>query len=223
MFKKIAIILFSGLLGIFVNPEILTASDTVTLTDLDNSSIVQTVPLPEKANINFALQEETSDEQVAYYEEPYYEEYYEEAYYEPVYYAPYNSIQITGRTIEVVDVDDTSVNSGDHVSKYGDKFLYGHNSWSVFGELYNMVVGDTFTLNYNGSSNTYVVREIVVYEKNVELGRLQINGAGSYMYSVSRAKSISGITYDYALMTCYGTSFGNGDASHRLVIFANML
>ena len=27
--------------------------------------------------------------------------------------------------------------------------------------------------------------------------------------------------YDVALFTCHGTSYGNGDASHRLVVFAN--
>ena len=31
------------------------------------------------------------------------------------------------------------------------------------------------------------------------------------------------VQYDLALMTCYGTSYGNGDASHRLVVFANRL
>ena len=29
--------------------------------------------------------------------------------------------------------------------------------------------------------------------------------------------------YDVALLTCAGTPYGNGDASHRLVVFANRI
>ena len=63
---------------------------------------------------------------------------------------------------------------------------------------------------------------MVIFEKNAESELLQLNGFGDYMYAVSLAV-FDGVQYDMALMTCYGTSYGNGDASHRLVIFANMI
>ena len=210
MWKRLTMILFSSFVGIFSNPELLMASDSVALTGLDNTGIVETiifVPEPEP---------DPEPEPEPVYEEPVYEE--PVYYYEPVYYTPYNNIQIAGRTIEVVDVDDTAINAGDHVNKYGDKFLYGHNSWSVFGGLVNLGAGDTFTMEYNGNVINYQIRQVVIYEKND--GRLQLNGSGSYMLSVSRAK-YDGVEYDLSLMTCYGTSYGNGDASHRLVLFAN--
>ena len=62
----------------------------------------------------------------------------------------------------------------------------------------------------------------MIYEKDVAAGKLRLNGEGSYMYAVAHARH-SGVQYDLSIMTCYGTSFGNGDASHRLVIFANAI
>ena len=138
----------------------------------------------------------------------------------PVYVVPSNNIAVAGRTLAIVDVADTAVNSGDHVNKYGDRFLYGHNTAGVFGGLTSLGVGSTFSVTYGGVTTNYQVAKIVIFEKNVENGRLQLNGAGNYMRAVANAKS-DGVQYGLSLMTCYGTSYGNGDASHRWVIFAN--
>ena len=131
-----------------------------------------------------------------------------------------NYISISGKNIPVIDVTSTTVNAQDHVNKYGDRFYYGHNSASVFGGLVNYGVGSTFSINYGGVQHNYRVAKTVIYEKNAELGTLQLNGSGSYMKAVAKARS-DNIQYDISLMTCYGTSYANGGASHRLVIFAN--
>lgn len=131
-----------------------------------------------------------------------------------------NSISIAGRTIPVVDVADTTINAGNHVNKYGNYFYYGHNTSAVFGGIVNLSVGDTFSINYNGVTHNYRVSKTMIFEKNVEKGLLQLNGSGNYMKNVSLARS-NGVQYSISLMTCYGVSYGNGDASHRFVIFAN--
>lgn len=227
MMKRFIILIFSSFLGIAANPEILMASDSVALTGVSNAGIVETVVLeepvatstvesvavtnpvapasPATTSATPATPTAPATPAVA----P-----------APVYVAPANSIQVAGRTLRIVDVDSTAVNSGDHVNKYGDKFLYGHNSAAVFGGLYNMGVGSVFTVTYGGATKNYQVQQVVVFEKNN--GLLQLNGAGSYMLSVSKAR-YSGVNYDLSLMTCYGTSYGNGDASHRLVLFANAI
>ena len=129
-------------------------------------------------------------------------------------------ISVSGQNIPVIEVSSTALDAGDHVNKFGDRFYYGHNSGNVFGGLVNYGVGTSFSINSNGITHNYRVAKAVVYEKNAELGRLQLNGSGSYMKAVSQARS-DGVQYSIALMTCYGTPYGNGGATHRLVLFAN--
>lgn len=132
-----------------------------------------------------------------------------------------NSINIAGRTLGVVDVANTTVDAGGHVNRYGGKFYYGHNSGAVFGGLTTLGVGSTFSIVDGGGSTTnYRVEKVVIFEKNN--GQLQINGTGNYMNAVAGAIHL-GTHYSVSIMTCYGTSYGNGDASHRLVLFANAI
>lgn len=193
------------------------ASDSVAVVGLDNAGIVETI-VPEVVELEDVEQSEVT---IA---KPETHTTVTVAPAQPVVSAssapsvPANNIQIAGKTLEIVDVNDTLVDSGNHVNKYGEKFLYGHNSPAVFRGLYNMVAGNTFKVTYGGVTKTYRVAKVVIFEKNGNL--LQIDGSGNYMMSVSKAK-FQGTTHDLSLMTCYGTSYGNGDASHRLVIFAD--
>ena len=196
--KKFLLIFFSSFIGIMANPEILMASDSVSVHGLSNAGVVETVLPPEP--------------------EP--EPVIVPTYVAPVYVAPANNIQIAGRVIEIVDVASTEVNAGNHVNKYGEKFLYGHNSVGVFGGLYNVGVGSVFAMSYGGATRNYQVMQVVVFEKND--GMLQLEGEGNYMGAVSRARH-AGVNYDLSMMTCYGTMYSGGDASHRLVLFANAI
>lgn len=208
MGKRLFLLLFSAFIGIIASPEILMASDSFDVQGLDNGRIVETVPI---------VEEPVEEQNPVVYTAPTY------VAPAPVYVAPMpNAISVTGKTLEIVDVADTAVDSGNHVNKYGERFLYGHNSAGVFGGLVNLGAGSVFSVTYGGATTNYQVAKIVVFEKNVETGTLQLNGAGSYMRSVADAKS-EGVQYGLSLMTCYGTSYGNGDASHRLVIFANAI
>ena len=131
-----------------------------------------------------------------------------------------NQINIAGRTLNVVQVASTETDAGNRVNKYGSKLLYGHNTTAVFGGLKNLGIGSTFTVTEDGFTTTYKIAKTITFEKNN--GQLQLNGEGSYMNSVAKARS-NGVNYDLALMTCAGTNYGNGDASHRLVLFANKI
>ena len=181
------------------------------MTGLDNSGITETIPLPEPepepAKVQsvavqpVAVKAPTAGATPA---------------------VPANNVQVAGRTVQIVDVGNTTVDAGNHVNKYGARFLYGHNLAGVFGGLAELGVGSTFSVTYGGATTEYQVSNVVIFEKNAENGLLQIDGFGDYMYSVAAAV-YNGVQYDMALMTCYGTSYGNGDASHRLVIFANAI
>lgn len=204
MGKRLFLLLFSAFVGIFGSPEILMASDDFALTGLNNAGITETVPIVEEIP-------EPESTPIYTYVAP-----------APVYVAPANNIAVAGRTLEIMDVADTTVDAGNHVNKYGARFLYGHNTANVFGGLTSLGVGSTFSVTYGGITTTYQVAKVVIFEKNAGTGQLQLNGTGNYMRSVANAKS-DGVQYGLSLMTCYGTSYGNGDASHRWVIFANAI
>ncbi|MBO7561240.1 sortase [Candidatus Saccharibacteria bacterium] len=138
-------------------------------------------------------------------------------------------IEIAGKWVNVYNVDSTALDAGNSVYRfinnakgYDGRFLYGHNSSNVFGGLKNLSIGNIFTVTLNNETVTYRIAEKVVFEKNQETGKLTLNGAGSHMNNVARAK-YNGTQYDLSIMTCHGQSLGHGDATHRLVIFANRI
>lgn len=95
-----------------------------------------------------------------------------------------------------------------------DKLLYAHNSANLFGNLNSIANGEIFTVTENGVVKSYRVAEKVVYEKNADG---QLNNNPYLMGNIVK----SAMGHSIALMTCTGTSYGNGDASHRLVVYAD--
>lgn len=144
-----------------------------------------------------------------------------------------NQIVIGGRTIPMTIVKDTRADAGNHVNMYCgsnaacNKFIYGHNSSAVFGNLKNLRVGvDTFTVTLNGVTSTYRIVNKVIYDYELGgNGALRLNGDTSinYMNRTAKAKDNNNVQYDLALMTCHGQSLGNGNATQRLVLFANKI
>ena len=144
-----------------------------------------------------------------------------------------NQIVIGGRTIPMTIVKDTRADAGNHVNMYCgsnaacNKFIYGHNSSAVFGNLKNLRVGvDTFTVTLNGVTSTYRIVNKVIYDYELGgNGALRLNGDISinYMNRTAKARDNNNVQYDLSLMTCHGQSLGNGNATQRLVLFANKI
>ena len=169
MAKRLFLLLILSLLGVINASEFLTATDTVELAGLDGAKIVETVPLPEPepsaemvAPVAYGVTSSSLSTSVvnetANFVAPT----------SDVVVAPGNTIAIAGRVLEIVDVVDTTIDSGGHINKYGDKFLYGHNSVDVFGGLVNLGIGNVFTVSYGGVSRNYQVAKIMIYEKDLE-------------------------------------------------------
>ena len=231
MAKRLFLLLICSFIGIVNAPSFLMATDAVELSNVDASKVVETVILPEPtpeptpapSSEPITSRTTTATEATAIATTAAPVNPTTPAQADPLATNTVtNAIVITGRVIPIVEVGDATVDSGNHVNKYGDKFLYGHNSANVFGALSNLSTGQTFTVSLNGTSTNYQIAKIVIYEKNRETGQLQLNGSGNYMRAVANARS-EGISYDLSIMTCYGTAYDNGDASHRLVIFANAI
>ncbi|MDO4612029.1 MAG: hypothetical protein Q4B29_01025 [Candidatus Saccharibacteria bacterium] len=211
MFKAFCFIFLYILTWIAYYPEPLSASDSVQVRGLDDSNIVQTVIKPEPVEETPVI----SPAKTASTPKP-----KPQSTSTPTPAKPTNSINIGGRQINLVHVNSTTVDAGNHANKV-NKLVYGHNSAAVFGHLRSLQIGQTFTITENGITTTYKISFIDTYEKNGDL--LQKNGTKSYMNSVYNAKDVNRTEHDLAIMTCAGTSLGNGDATHRLVIFADAI
>lgn len=123
-------------------------------------------------------------------------------------------IAINGQTSPIFISSSTSTNAGKSVGLYNGKFLYGHRHSSVFGKLASLGAGSTFTVTLNGQTSSYRVAGKVTLDKET---------TQKYMYSLAVLGSYQGVSYDYVLMTCAGESLGNGDATHREIVFANKI
>ena len=237
MLNKVRIalaVLGASFIGIVLTPEMLSASDAVAIAGLDNTSIVQTIPLPVSDFVNEeifdttpALSEPTPDYS---YTLEYAQDYFAPAAtatesvavnVAPAY--PANYIQVGGNMVEVIDVGNTDLDAGNSVFRYGGKFLYGHNTANVFGVLYNVGVGSTFVVSSGGIAQTYRVDKVVIYEQT-DAYTLTANGVDTYRSDLIKARpDRKSASYDLALMTCYGTVYADGNASHRYVVFASAI
>lgn len=203
MAKRLFLLLFIGLEWILFGADFLSASDTV-LTNTPGYDAVETVIEPAKEE---PIVEQPSSEPVAV---------------EPVYVAPVVTpvapvapMVVAPMNFTVTSVTDQIVEWPSYYDIYRTgKFLYAHNSSGLFGSIVNLNPGDIFTITEGGIVRTYRVMDKQVYAK-AENGYLE--GSRSF----TKAVEINANGYDISMMTCYGTMYGNGDASHRLVLFAN--
>ena len=123
-----------------------------------------------------------------------------------------NTFSINGKNLQLVNVSTPAINAGDHVNRYSNMF-YGHNSAGVFAGIGS---ASEFSVMENGVMSKYRVMEQQIFEK-YSATHLSLNGQ---VYSMaSLANRAWG--YDVIVVTCAGQSLGNGDATHRLVLFAN--
>ena len=147
----------------------------------------------------------------------------------PVVQTP-DQINIAGNTVPIFYSSNTLIDAGSQVGLYGDHFLYGHNTANVFGGLANLGIGARFTVSLGGVTRTYQVVNSDLQTKShfegsttrtVQMSGMKVTTSMKIMKAITAYGEYNGATYDYILMTCAGTSYGNGDASHRLILMAN--
>lgn len=193
MAKCLFLLLISSLIEVALGANFLSATDTIT-TKSPGFDAVETVLEPEIVENNAT---EVSNEPIVIATD--------QEYVAP---APRNF------TVTVVTGDIM----GDGLSYFDiyrtGKFIYAHNSSNLFGSLGSLNYGDVFTITEAGVTRSYRVMDKVVYEKAA-------NGYLNGSRAVTKAVEYEANGYDISMMTCWGTMYGNGDASHRLVLFAN--
>lgn len=213
--KQIFAIFLASFIGIMVNPEMLVASDSVKITGV--AGAVETVIVKPATSVPKAAETVTLPQTGVALNTPIITPAITPTVAAPVKTEaiPAQNIQIGGKTLEIVDVDSTEGDAGTHVNRYGEKFMWGHNSAAVFRTLYDLGKGDTFTVTL-GETTTYTVKNIVIYDYDKAHEKLTLNGAGNYGNFIYDARESKSVGHDLALMTCYGA--GN---SQRMVVFAD--
>lgn len=197
MCKKILAILLSSFIGIMASPELLSASNSVSLTGINNAGIVETViPEPEPEPVVYANTATST----------------------PVYTAVYVP-QVTNYT--VTNYSGGFVSEPNYYDIYKtNKLIYAHNTGNLLGNLVYRYPGEVFTITEGGVTRNYQVTEIRVYTlMNREI--LNYNGQNYTM----KANAISGAAgYDVALMTCYGAyNAALGTSEQRWIVYANAI
>lgn len=227
MGKRLFLLLIVSMVGIVSSSTALTATDFVDLTGLDNTNVVETVPLPEPELVVEEVQTAGTPKNTTYNAPV--------AGYAAI---PANNIQINGKTIELAYTGSTGENAGAATKAWyysSGKYIYGHNYDHVFGSLdaaydRGQLGGMVFSITFNGVTSNYIVANYRVYDYNPNSPyNVYYNGQAieGYTFAAARMKNASGVAadayvqgrddafYDLALMTCYAGS------SKRLVIFAN--
>ncbi|MBQ2695519.1 hypothetical protein IJG04_02675 [Candidatus Saccharibacteria bacterium] len=240
MKKYIIMALVSSFMGIMSNPEVLTASDRVALNGLSSAGIVETIEVATGANADVDAGALVADGNTGVsggfvsantvsgvmYNSNTSGDVVGNVSYAPVTYVPANNIQIAGHTIEVVVGG--SGDSGSHVNMNG-RLLAGHNSVGVFGGLSGVGVGTTFSVTVGGVTTNYRVSNKVTYTKD-DLNK-QVSYVCGYGTRICNGNLMSQLKdptdtemrHSLVLMTCAGTMLGGGDATHRLVLFADAI
>ena len=196
------------------SPIMLSATDDVVLTGLNPAGMVETVPLPEPEP---EPEPATVSQQTVNYSAGTTAVLASNPVVEPVQ----NVVVTPNYTVTRYVGSVSEYTSIAHSLSYSDlykfrKMIYGHNTSALLGSLAYRYPGEVITITENGVPMNYQVMTTAVYQKTAD-GNLE--GDPKLMGNIAS----TALGYDVALLTCAGTPYGNGDASHRLVVFANRI
>lgn len=190
-------------------PEMLSATNPVKVKGISSAKVVETI-VPETVKEEPVVANYTATPVVAATAAT------------PVYTAPVvNTFQISN-VIYKMKLQDKDL-SYSNTYKTG-KLYYAHNSANLFGGIVNLKAGDKVV---NEDGRVYTVQDTAVYAKttcNYNGETIGCLDGDVYMQGRVTNKAYNknnGATYDMAMMTCYGTALGGGDATHRFVVYAN--
>jgi len=145
----------------------------------------------------------------------------------------YGYITISGRNICLASTDTTSGSlSYNHAYIFNgaissNQFIFGHNSSNIFGNLASLPNGTTFSVTLGGQTTTYRIafKETVCdYTNSQQHGsRYDCANYPEPVLNMNHAVMPHLRSANLAIMTCAGAPLGQGDATHRLVVYANKI
>lgn len=215
--KYLGMMFLASFIGIMFNPELLAASDSVAILDLEQANVVETVvekpiapakvvaPAAPKAGVvNVAVaQTVTMAQKTA--EAP---------------KTAANQVKFSWGTQNLILANDTSVDAGVSVMKYG-RLLWAHNN-TAFNNIKSLKIGDTFAVTINGVTQQYkVAANPIDKTAGVELEK---KSATTLFHASKGEINMNALMdwgfggHDLVLMTCAGA--GN---THRFVVVADQI
>ena len=96
-----------------------------------------------------------------------------------------------------------------------ESLVYGHNSANLLGNLGTLSPGEIFTITEGGVVQNYQVASVVYYQNTAE----GLNGDPTLMSQIA----YGALGHSVAVMTCAGQMSSDGNASQRLVVFADLV
>ena len=115
MGKRLFLLLFSSLVGLLFNFDYLAADDYIDILQPDFNAVETVIEEKENTLSETRIYKAQSETNVT-------QEVKTPATGQNIISGNY--ISFLGKTISIIDVPDTTVDSADHVNKFGDKFLY---------------------------------------------------------------------------------------------------
>ena len=95
------------------------------------------------------------------------------------------------------------------------KLVFAHNAANLLGNLSSLTPGEAITITENGVAKSY----IVVSTETIPKINNYLNNDPQFINKLAYGAN----GHSLALLTCAGTMYGNGDASHRLVVYVDAI
>lgn len=184
-------ILLASFIGAVFNPEFLAASDSVVISDLDQSNIAETIKEEKSVilrPISVGLAVPTVTPTV------------------PKAGMASNRVEFAWGAQDLVFSDSAALDAGRNTVKVG-RMIYGHE-YTDFGKILNLNIGDTFSVVINGTVKGYRVvanpidgtRGVAVKVINAKRGEIYHEKLGNFYASALER----GWRHDLVLLTCSG-------------------
>ena len=184
-------ILLASFIGAVFNPEFLAASDSVAISDLDQSNIAETIKEEKSVisrPISVGLAVPTVTPTV------------------PKAGMASNRVEFAWGAQDLVFSDSAALDAGRNTVKVG-RMIYGHE-YTDFGKILNLNIGDTFSVTINGTVKRYRVvanpvdgtRGVTVKVINAKRGEIYHEKLGNFYASALER----GWRHDLVLLTCRG-------------------
>ena len=209
--KNLFFVILSGFLGLMMSPGILMASDSVKITGLDASKIVETVtvePVVEENMVEDIVEVKKSAPVVSVPKAGAAELASATLAKQT---APANNVKFSWGMQEIFRASSTAVDSGAKVARVG-RLIWGHN-YTVFGNITKLSVGSTFTVTEGGVATAYrVVANPLDGKAGVVLDKKDsstLSYAGDARYSSIKMNALTDMGFgghSLVLMTCYGSN-----------------